>query len=99
MVQDIVIEPVGDGPYVRIFVDGDNIAHLTRKATFVFEAGKFPTMTIEVPFMRCIYKGKGAVHFENETGDPATDVLVEENKHLREMIDDLNRRISILLDT
>lgn len=99
MVKDIVIEPIGDGPYVRVFVDGYNIIPITRKASIVFQDGCVPTLTMEVPFIRCRYNGKCAVHFDGDGNDSPVEMLLEENEQLRKMIDDLNRRIAILLGT
>ena len=99
MLKDIVIEPVGDGPQVRAFADGYNVSSIAQKASLVFQAGCVPTLTLEVPFIRCRYNGKCAVHFENDVNDSPIEILLEENEQLRKMVDDLNRRIAILLDT
>jgi len=99
MANDVVIEPVGDGPYVRVFVDGYNVGSIAQKASLVFQSGHVPTLTVEVPFIRCRYNGKCAVHFEDDGNDSPVEMLLEENEQLRKMVDDLNRRIAILLDT
>ena len=99
MVNDVVIEPIGDGPYVRVFADGYNVSSIAQKAALVFRAGCVPTLTVEVPFIRCRYNGKCAVHFEGDGNDSPVEMLLEENEQLRKTVDDLNRRIAILLDT
>lgn len=107
MVQDVVIEPVGDGPYVRITADGAELGHMSSQAYIEFEAGAFPVLTLKIPFMRCKYTGKCMVRFESSENDYAifeaisesNEGLREQNKHLQEMVDDLNKRISILFDT
>lgn len=99
MVNDVVIEPIGDGPYVSVFVDGYNISPITEKASIVFQAGCAPTLTIKVPFIRCRYNGKCIVHCESDGNDSPVEMLLEENEQLRKTVDDLNKRIEILLDT
>lgn len=107
MVQDLVIEPVGDGPYVSITADGAELGNMASEARIELEAGAFPLLTLKIPFMRCKYTGKCMVRFEESENDytifeaisESNEGLREQNKKLREMIDDLNRRIAILLDT
>jgi hypothetical protein len=107
MVQDVVIEPVGDGPYISITADGAELGHMSSQAYIEFEAGALPVLTLKIPFMRCKYTGKCMLRFEESENDypifesisESNEGLREQNKHLQEMVDDLNRRISILLDT
>ena len=107
MVQDVVIEPVGDGPYVRITADGAELGHMSSQAYINFEAGALPVLTLKIPFMRCKYTGKCMVRFENTENDypifealaESNEFLQESNEKLREMVDDMNRKIAILLDT
>lgn len=107
MVQDVVIEPVGDGPYVSITADGAELGHMSSQAYIEFKAGALPVLTLKIPFMRCKYTGKCMVRFENSENDhpifealaESNEFLQERNEKLREMVDDLNRKIAILLDT
>lgn len=100
MVQDVVIEPVGDGPYVSITADGAELGHMSSQAYIEFEAGACPLLTLKIPFIRCKYTGKCMVRFENSENDYTIfEALEESNEKVREMVDDLNRKIAILLDT
>lgn len=100
MVQDVVIEPVGDGPQISITADGAELGHMSSQAYIEFEAGALPVLTLKIPFMRCKYTGKCMVRFENSENDyPIFEALEESNEKLREMVDDLNRKMAILLDT
>ena len=107
MVQDVVIEPVDDGPHVRITADGAELGHMASKARIEFNAGELPVLTLNIPFMRCKYNGKCAVRFEEDENDyPIFEAIAKSNKFLREqnedlkkMVDDLNRRLEIMLDT
>lgn len=100
MVQDVVIEPVSDGPYVSITADGAELGHMSSQAYIEFEAGALPVLTLKIPFMRCKYTGKCMVRFENSENDYTIfEALEVSNEKLREMVDDLNRKIAILLDT
>ena len=106
IVQDLVIEPV-DGPYVRITADGAEIGHMASEARIELKAGELPVLTLKIPFMRCRYNGKCAVLFEeNENDYPTFEAISKSNKFLRErnenlkkMVDDLNRRLAIMMDT
>lgn len=100
MVQDVVIEPVGDGPQISITADGAELGHMSSRAYIEFEPGALPLLTLKIPFIRCKYTGKCMVRFENSENDyPIFEALEESNEKLREMVDDLNRKIAILLDT
>ena len=107
MVHYVVIEPVGDGPHITITADGAELAHISSQAYIEFEAGALPTLTLKIPFMRCKYTGQCMVRFEESENDypifeaisDSNEGLREQNKKLREMVDDLNRQIAILLDT
>ena len=107
MVQDVVIEPVGDGPYVSITADGAELGNMASEASIELKASAFPLLTLKIPFMRCKYAGKCVVRFEESENDypifeaisDSNEGLREQNKKLREMVDDLNRKIGILLDT
>ena len=100
MVQDVVIEPVGDGPQISITADGAELGHMSSQAYIEFEAGALPLLTLKIPFIRCKYTGKCMVRFENSENDYTIfGALEESNEKLREMVDDLNRKITILLDT
>lgn len=107
MVQDVVIEPVGDGPYVSITADGAELGNMASEASIELKADAFPLLTLKIPFMRCKYAGKCVVRFEESENDypifeaisDSNEGLREQNKNLREMVDDLNRKIAILLDT
>lgn len=100
MVQDVVIEPIGNGPYVSITADGAKLGHMSSEAHIKFEAGAFPVLTLKVPFVRCHFSGKCMVRLE-ETGKDFTvfQGLAEENEQLKQIIEDQNRKIAILLDT
>ena len=107
MVQDLVIKPIGDGPFVSITADGAELGHMSSEAHIEFKSGEFPLLTLKIPFMRCKYTGKCMVRFEESENDypifeaisESNEGLREQNKKLREMVDDLNRKIAILLDT
>ena len=107
MVQDVVIEPVDDGPHVRITADGAELGHMASEARIELKAGELPVLTLKIPFMRCKYNGKCAVRFEEDENDyPTFEAIAKSNKFLREqnedlkkMVDDLNRRLEIMLDT
>ena len=107
MVQDLVIKPIGDGPFVRITADGAELGNMASEAHIEFKSGAFPLLTLKIPFMRCKYSGKCMVRFEESENDypifeaisESNEGLREQNKKLREMVDDLNRKIAILLDT
>lgn len=100
MVQDVVIEPVGDGPQISITADGAELGHMSSQAYIEFEAGALPVLTLKIPFIRCKYTGKCMVRFENSENDYTIfEALEESNEKLIEMVDDLNRKIAILLDT
>ena len=107
MVQDVVIEPVGDGPDVSITADGAELGNMASDARIELKADAFPLLTLKIPFMRCKYTGKCMVRFEESENDytlfeaisESNECLREQNKKLIEMIDDLNRQIAILLDT
>ena len=100
MVQDVVIEPVGGGPHVSITADGAELGHMANGARIELEAGAFPLLILKIPFMRCKYNGKCVVHLEGDGADTTiVDALRAENKVLKQIIEDQNRKIAILLDT
>ena len=107
MVRDLVIESIGDGPQISITADGAELGHMSSQAHIEFNAGTLPVLTLKIPFMRCKYTGKCMVRFEESENDypifeaisESNEGLREQNKKLREMVDDLNRKIAILLDT
>lgn len=107
MVQDVVIEPVGDGPPVRITADGAELGHMASEARIELKAGELPVLTLKIPFMRCKYNGKCAVRFEEDENDypifeaisESNEFLREQNENLKKMVDDLNRRLAIMMDT
>ena len=99
MVQNVVIEPIGNTPFVRINIDGMDISSKTNEAKIVFKPGALPVLTISVPFVQCKYSGKCIVEFDTDGSDMLVDTLIAENKNLKQIIDDQNRKIAILLDT
>ena len=99
LVQNVVIEPIGNTPFVRINIDGADISSKTNEAKIVFEPGALPVLTLSVPFVQCKYSGKCIVEFETDESYMLVDTLIAENKNMKQIIDDLNRKIAILLDT
>lgn len=107
MVQDVVIEPVDGGPNISITADGAELGHMASEARIELKAGELSLLILKIPFMRCKYNGKGVVRFEEEENDyPIFEAIAKSNKFLREqnedlkkMVDDLNRRLAIMMDT
>lgn len=99
MLHDLQITQNAVGGVV-LKIEGIDIAEKVAEATLEFKPSEVPTLTLKMPFMRCKYKGKASLLFKDAGPvDPVVTALIEENKDLKEMIDMLNDRIAILLDT
>lgn len=57
MVSSVRVEPVGNGPYYYLYIDGIDVSDKVSSAKIVLEPNSLPLLKLEVPFMRCEING------------------------------------------
>ena len=88
MIDEIFVEHVSsDGSGCDLVLNGTTIQNGVRSVSIDITPHYMPILTLRIPFLSLTNIG------------PDMEALQKENEQLKQMIDDLNRRIAILLDT
>ena len=88
VIEEVMITPINSGcSGCDLFLNGTEYPCGIHSVAIDIGPDRLPTITLKIPFK--------VLHYD----DPQIEELQEENAQLKRMVEDLNRRIAILMDT
>ncbi len=88
VIEEVRVNPINSGcSGCDLFLNGTEFPCGIHSVAIDAKPGCFPMMTLKIPFKTLQYDG------------PQLEELQKENAQLKQMVEDLNRKIAILLDT